>query len=165
MTAEIIDGKAFAEDLRARVAAVVPAFAARKGRPPGLAVVLVGEDPASRVYVRAKSKATLAAGMASFEHLLPATPPKATCSACSTRLGRDEKVDGILVQLPLPPQIDERKVIAAIDPAKDVDGFHVDQCRPARGRRGGRPGALHAARLPACCSGTGSATLPGSRRS
>jgi methylenetetrahydrofolate dehydrogenase (NADP+)/methenyltetrahydrofolate cyclohydrolase len=121
----IIDGKAFADGLRERIAAAVPAFAAAKGRPPGLAVVLVGEDPASAVYVRAKGKATLAAGMASFEHRLEAVTPEADLLALIARLNADEAVDGILVQLPLPAQIDEKAVLGAIDPDKDVDGFHV----------------------------------------
>jgi methylenetetrahydrofolate dehydrogenase (NADP+)/methenyltetrahydrofolate cyclohydrolase len=126
MTAAIIDGKAFAEKLRARVAAAVPAFVAQAGRAPGLAVVLVGEDPASRVYVRSKGKATLAAGMASFEHLLDDDTGEEALLDLVRALNEDERVDGILVQLPLPDQIDEKKVIDAIDPAKDVDGFHID---------------------------------------
>jgi methylenetetrahydrofolate dehydrogenase (NADP+) / methenyltetrahydrofolate cyclohydrolase len=123
VSAAIIDGRAFAAALRARVAAAVPAFAAAAGRAPGLAVVLVGEDPASQIYVRAKGKAVEAAGMASFEHRLPATMSADELLYLIARLNGDERVDGILVQLPLPPQIDERKVIAAIDPARDVDGF------------------------------------------
>jgi methylenetetrahydrofolate dehydrogenase (NADP+)/methenyltetrahydrofolate cyclohydrolase len=126
MTAAIIDGKAFAEKLRARVAAAVPAFVAQAGRAPGLAVVLVGEDPASRVYVRSKGKATIAAGMASFEHLLDDDTDEEVLLDLVRALNADERVDGILVQLPLPAQIDEKKVIDAIDPAKDVDGFHID---------------------------------------
>jgi len=125
MTAAIIDGKAFAAALRERVAAAVPAFEAATGRPPGLAVVLVGEDPASQVYVRSKEKATIAAGMASFAHRLSAEASQAELIALVERLNADAAVDGILVQLPLPPQIDEHAVIAAIDPDKDVDGFHV----------------------------------------
>jgi methylenetetrahydrofolate dehydrogenase (NADP+)/methenyltetrahydrofolate cyclohydrolase len=125
VTAEIIDGKGFAERLRARVAASVPSFAAAAGRKPGLAVVLVGEDPASQVYVRSKGKATIAAGMESFEHRLPATTSEEELVGLVRRLASDEAVDGILVQLPLPPHINEKAVIAAIDPAKDVDGFHV----------------------------------------
>jgi methylenetetrahydrofolate dehydrogenase (NADP+)/methenyltetrahydrofolate cyclohydrolase len=125
MTAALIDGKAFAEGLRDHVAAAIPAFAAETGRAPGLAVVLVGEDPASAVYVRNKGKATLAAGMASFEHRLDASTGQEELLALVRRLNADEAVDGILVQLPLPPQIDEQAVIAAIDPDKDVDGFHV----------------------------------------
>jgi methylenetetrahydrofolate dehydrogenase (NADP+)/methenyltetrahydrofolate cyclohydrolase len=124
MTAEVIDGKAFAAGLRERVAAAVPAFADKVGRKPGLAVVLVGEDPASQVYVRAKGKATLAAGMASFERRLPADARQAELVALVRDLNRDEEVDGILVQLPLPPHMNAGAVIEAIDPAKDVDGFH-----------------------------------------
>lgn len=123
MAAALIDGKAFAAGLRQRIAAAVPAFAHAAGRPPGLAVVLVGEDPASQVYVRAKGKATEAAGMASFEHRLDETTSQAELIALVARLNADEAVDGILVQLPLPPQIEAQPVIAAIDPAKDVDGF------------------------------------------
>ena len=125
MSAEIIDGKAFAEGLRTRVAAAVPAFAEAAGRKPGLAVVLVGEDPASHVYVRSKGKATVAAGLESFEHRLADTTSEAELLALVTRLNADERVDGILVQLPLPGHVDEKAVIAAIDPAKDVDGFHI----------------------------------------
>lgn len=125
MTAALIDGKAFAQGLRDRVADAVPGFVAATGRAPGLAVVLVGEDPASAVYVRSKGKATLAAGMASFEHRLDASTGQEELLALVRRLNEDEIVDGILVQLPLPPQIDEQAVIAAIDPDKDVDGFHV----------------------------------------
>ncbi|HEY5712051.1 MAG TPA: bifunctional methylenetetrahydrofolate dehydrogenase/methenyltetrahydrofolate cyclohydrolase FolD [Allosphingosinicella sp.] len=124
--AAIIDGKAFAEGLRGRVAAAVPAFAAAAGRPPGLAVVLVGEDTASQVYVRSKGKATEAAGMVSFEHRLPATAGQAELIALVDALNGDERVDGILVQLPLPDGIDDKAVIAAIDPAKDVDGFTLE---------------------------------------
>jgi len=125
MAAEIIDGKAFAEGLRTRIAEAVPAFAAASGRKPGLAVVLVGADPASQIYVNSKQKATLAAGMESHEHRLPDDTSEADLLALVDRLNRDDSVDGILVQLPLPPQIDEKAVLAAIDPAKDVDGFHV----------------------------------------
>jgi methylenetetrahydrofolate dehydrogenase (NADP+) / methenyltetrahydrofolate cyclohydrolase len=123
MAAALIDGKAFAEGVRARVAEGVSAFAARAGRAPGLAVVLVGEDPASQIYVRAKSKAVAAAGMASFEHRLPAATGEDELLDLVARLNRDERVDGILVQLPLPDRIDAGRAIAAIDPAKDVDGF------------------------------------------
>jgi len=137
MTAATIDGKAFAVALRERVAAAVPAFAARAGRKPGLAVVLVGEDPASQVYVSAKAKATLAAGMESLAHRLPADARQAELVALVHELGRDEAVDGILVQLPLPPHIDADAVIGAIDPAKDVDGFHpVNAGRLAAGTAG-----------------------------
>jgi methylenetetrahydrofolate dehydrogenase (NADP+)/methenyltetrahydrofolate cyclohydrolase len=137
MTAATIDGKAFAAGLRARVAEAVPAFAAAAGRPPGLAVVLVGEDPASGVYVRAKGKATLEAGMASFEHRLAESTSEAELLALVRRLNDDESVDGILVQLPLPAGIDDKAVIDAIDPAKDVDGFHpVNAGRLAVGEAG-----------------------------
>lgn len=124
MTATIIDGKAFAAGLRARVGDAAAAFTRAAGRRPGLAVVLVGEDAASAVYVRSKGKATVAAGMESFEHRLPADTDEAALLALVERLNADDAVDGILVQLPLPPHIDERAVIARIDPAKDVDGFH-----------------------------------------
>ena len=123
MAAAIIDGKAIAQGLRARVADAVPAFVDATGRAPGLAVVLVGEDPASQLYVRAKGKATEAAGMASFEHRLPDDISQGALIALVARLNDDEAVDGILVQLPLPAGIDDKAVIAAIDPAKDVDGF------------------------------------------
>ena len=125
MTAAIIDGKAFAATLRARVADGVSAFVGSAGRKPGLAVVLLGEDPASQVYVRSKGKMTVEVGMASFEHKLDATVSEADLLALVERLNADPAVDGILVQLPLPNHIDEAKVIATIDPDKDVDGFHV----------------------------------------
>ncbi|HEX8214819.1 MAG TPA: bifunctional methylenetetrahydrofolate dehydrogenase/methenyltetrahydrofolate cyclohydrolase FolD [Allosphingosinicella sp.] len=125
MSAEIIDGKAFAAALRTRVAEGVASFWARSGRKPGLAVVLVGEDPASQVYVRSKGKATLEAGMESFEHKLPASTGQDELVSLVEALNADERVDGILVQLPLPKAVDDKAVIAAIDPAKDVDGFHV----------------------------------------
>ena len=125
MTADVIDGKAFAATLRARVGTEARRFEADSGRKAGLAVVLVGEDPASQVYVRSKHKATVEAGMASFEHRLPADAAEAELLALVAQLNADPSVDGILVQLPLPPHMDEAKVIAAIDPDKDVDGFHV----------------------------------------
>ncbi|HEY0327134.1 MAG TPA: bifunctional methylenetetrahydrofolate dehydrogenase/methenyltetrahydrofolate cyclohydrolase FolD [Allosphingosinicella sp.] len=125
MTVSVIDGKAAAADIRARVAARVPAFTAAAGRRPGLAVVLVGEDPASQVYVRSKGKATLEAGMESFEHSLSDDTSQDDLLALVARLNADDAVDGILVQLPLPRHIDEQAVLAAIDPDKDVDGFHV----------------------------------------
>ena len=125
MTAAIIDGKGFAEGLRARVGDLAAAFEAKTGRKAGLAVVLVGEDPASQVYVRNKGRQTLEAGMASFEHKLPADTAEADLLALVEKLNADPAVDGILVQLPLPAQMDEQKVIAAIAPDKDVDGFHV----------------------------------------
>ena len=137
MSATIIDGKAFALGLRERVAGEVARFTAAAGRKPGLAVVLVGEDPASAVYVRSKHKATLAAGMESFEHRLPADTSEEVLLALVDRLNADPAVDGILVQLPLPPQIDERRVITRIDPDKDVDGFHpVNAGRLASGLPG-----------------------------
>ena len=125
MTAEIIDGKAFAARLRGEVAEQVAALKRDHGITPGLAVVLVGEDPASQVYVRNKHKQTLEAGMESFEHRLPAETPEAELLDLVGRLNADPAVHGILVQLPLPDHIDAEKVIAAIDPDKDVDGFHV----------------------------------------
>jgi methylenetetrahydrofolate dehydrogenase (NADP+) / methenyltetrahydrofolate cyclohydrolase len=123
--AALIDGKAFAEGLRARIADHAAAFARYAGRRPGLAVVLVGEDPASQVYVGAKGKACEAAGIASFEHRLPADTSEAALLSLVERLNQDEAVDGILVQMPLPGGLDEQAIIAAIDPDKDVDGFHV----------------------------------------
>ena len=123
--AAIIDGKLFAEGLRARVGELAASFEATAGRKAGLSVVLVGEDPASQVYVRNKGKQTLACGMSSFEHKLPADTSEADLLALVARLNADRQVDGILVQLPLPSHIDEQKVIAAIDPDKDVDGFHT----------------------------------------
>lgn len=125
MTAAVIDGKTFAATLRARVGDLAAAFEAQAGRKAGLAVVLVGEDPASQVYVRSKGKSTVEAGMNSFEHKLPAETSEADLLAMVEKLNADPAVDGILVQLPLPKHIDEQKVIAAINPDKDVDGFHV----------------------------------------
>jgi methylenetetrahydrofolate dehydrogenase (NADP+)/methenyltetrahydrofolate cyclohydrolase len=123
MTARIIDGKAIAAELRGKVAGETRRLAAR-GIVPGLAVVLVGDDPASEAYVRNKSKAVVEAGMRSFDRRLPATVTEAELLAVVQRLNRDPAVHGILVQMPLPPGIDAAKVIAAVDPAKDVDGFH-----------------------------------------
>lgn len=137
MTARLIDGKAAAQALRASVAAEIPAFREATGRVPGLAVVLVGEDPASNVYVRSKVKATREAGLESFEHRLPATIAQEDLIALIDALNADPAVDGILVQLPLPPQIDERIVITRISPDKDVDGFHpVNAGRLAIGLHG-----------------------------
>ncbi|WP_294354445.1 bifunctional methylenetetrahydrofolate dehydrogenase/methenyltetrahydrofolate cyclohydrolase FolD [uncultured Sphingomonas sp.] len=137
MSARIIDGKDFASKLRARVATEVARVVAASGRKPGLAVVLVGEDPASSVYVRSKGKATLAAGMESFEHRLSADVAEDELIALVDRLNADPAVDGILVQLPLPRHIDERRVITRIDPDKDVDGFHpVNAGRLATGLPG-----------------------------
>ncbi|HVL70345.1 MAG TPA: bifunctional methylenetetrahydrofolate dehydrogenase/methenyltetrahydrofolate cyclohydrolase FolD [Beijerinckiaceae bacterium] len=120
MTAAIIDGTAIADGLRARVGRAVAGLP----EPPGLAVVLVGSDPASAVYVRSKARRTREAGMRSFDHALPADASEGQVLDLVRRLNADPQVDGILVQLPLPPQIDAQKVIEAIDPGKDVDGFH-----------------------------------------
>ena len=124
MAARLIDGKSAAAQLRAQVATEVARFRVATGRAPGLAVVLVGEDPASAVYVRSKGKATIEAGMASFEHKLPADTSETELLALVERLNADPEVDGILVQLPLPDHIDAERVIITIDPDKDVDGFH-----------------------------------------
>jgi methylenetetrahydrofolate dehydrogenase (NADP+)/methenyltetrahydrofolate cyclohydrolase len=124
MTAAIIDGKSIARALRERVAAEVTRLKRTHALTPGLAVVLVGHDPASEVYVRNKHKQTQAAGMASFEHVLPADVPQDELLALVAKLNRDPAVHGILVQLPLPKSLDTETVIAAIDPAKDVDGLH-----------------------------------------
>ena len=120
-----IDGKAFADKLRARVASQVKELKASHGLTPGLAVVIVGDDPASHVYVRNKNKSTLEAGMQSFEHQLPAETSQKELLTLIDGLNKDPAVHGILVQLPLPKQIDEQAVLAKIDPNKDVDGFHV----------------------------------------
>jgi len=125
MTARRIDGRAAALAVRDRAAGWVRSFSEKAGRPPGLATVLVGEDPASAVYVRSKNRATAEAGMASFAHNLPDTTTEAELLDLVGQLNADDRVDGILVQLPLPSQIDDKKVIAAIEPAKDVDGFHA----------------------------------------
>ena len=122
---KIIDGKAFAAGLRAKVAARVEALKSRHGIEPGLAVVLAGEHPASQVYVRNKARQTREAGMQSFEHRLPAATSQDDLLALVRQLNRDSRVSGILVQLPLPEQIGADAVIATIDPAKDVDGFHT----------------------------------------
>ncbi|VIO66849.1 bifunctional methylenetetrahydrofolate dehydrogenase/methenyltetrahydrofolate cyclohydrolase [Bradyrhizobium ivorense] len=124
MTARIIDGKAIAAELRARVAAEVIRIKQDHALTPGLAVVLVGNDPASDVYVRSKHTQTQAAGMASFEHKLPADVSQADLLALIARLNRDPLVHGILVQLPLPKSLHTETIINAIDPAKDVDGLH-----------------------------------------
>jgi methylenetetrahydrofolate dehydrogenase (NADP+)/methenyltetrahydrofolate cyclohydrolase len=137
VSATIIDGKAAAQDLRARIAALVPDFVTAAGRKPGLTVVLVGEDPASAVYVRSKGVATEAAGMKSDTIRLPAETTQDELLDLVRALNADDSVDGILVQLPLPKQIDENAVIAAIDPDKDVDGFHpVNAGRLATGLPG-----------------------------
>ena len=125
MTAHKIDGKAFAATLRAEIASAVSALKTAHGFTPGLAVILVGEDPASQVYVRNKRAACEEAGITSFETLLPATVSQTELLTEITRLNADPAVHGILVQLPLPEAIDEQAVINAIDPDKDVDGFHV----------------------------------------
>ncbi|SNX68808.1 methenyltetrahydrofolate cyclohydrolase /5,10-methylenetetrahydrofolate dehydrogenase (NADP+) [Cereibacter ovatus] len=125
MTAVLIDGKAFAARVRAEVAGHVARLKADHGLTPGLAVVLVGEDPASQVYVGAKGKQTVEVGMASFEHKLPAETSEADLLALIRRLNDDPEVHGILVQLPLPSHLNSDLVINAIDPAKDVDGFHI----------------------------------------
>jgi len=124
MTAKIIDGKAIASELRARVAGEVARVKRDHGLLPGLAVVLVGNDPASEVYVRSKHKQTQEAGMASFEHKLPADVSQEALLALIAKLNRDSTVHGILVQLPLPKSIHAETIIKAIDPAKDVDGLH-----------------------------------------
>lgn len=124
MPARLIDGKAFGAGLRQRVAERAADFVAETGRAPGLAVVLVGEHPPSAAYVRSKAKATREAGMESFEHKLPADVSQAHLISLVDQLNSDDRVDGILVQLPLPGAIDEQAVITSIDPAKDVDGFH-----------------------------------------
>ncbi len=125
MSATILDGKAFAAGIRARVGEQVAKLKSDHGITPGLAVVLVGEDPASQVYVRSKGKQTVEAGMNSYEHKLEADTPQDDLLALVARLNADPAVHGILVQLPLPAHIDSDLVINAIDPAKDVDGFHV----------------------------------------
>jgi methylenetetrahydrofolate dehydrogenase (NADP+) / methenyltetrahydrofolate cyclohydrolase len=125
MSARIIDGKVFGADLRERVAKEVAELKKSHGITPGLAVVLVGADPASDIYVRSKGKSTVEAGMESFEYRLPAETPEEKLLALIDELNNDPKVNGILVQLPLPKQIDETKVINRISPEKDVDGFHV----------------------------------------
>ena len=123
--ARVIDGKAFAARLRQRLGDLAGSFETEAGRKAGLAVVLVGEDPASEVYVRSKARATIEAGMNSFEYTLPADISEAALLARVEALNADPAVDGILVQLPLPGGLGENKVISAIDPDKDVDGFHV----------------------------------------
>jgi len=125
MTAKRIDGKAAGLSIRQRVAEHVSKFEAQAGRAPGLATVLVGEDPASAVYVRSKNRATAEAGMVSFAHNLPDSTSEDELLQLVLDLNADERVDGILVQLPLPNQIDAARVIATIDPSKDVDGFHA----------------------------------------
>jgi methylenetetrahydrofolate dehydrogenase (NADP+) / methenyltetrahydrofolate cyclohydrolase len=131
----IIDGNAFSEGLRAKITAAVSQFSREGHQPPGLAVVLVGEDPASQVYVRSKGKRTQECGMRSIEHKLPATVSEADLLALVRQLNADPSVDGILVQLPLPAHISADLVIETIDPSKDVDGFHpVNAGRLATGQ-------------------------------
>lgn len=125
MTAKIIDGKAFAATVREKVATHVGMIKASHGVTPGLAVVLVGEDPASQVYVRAKGKQTVEVGMNSYEHKLDVDTSEADLLALIERLNGDADVHGILVQLPLPDHVNENLVINSIDPSKDVDGFHI----------------------------------------
>ncbi len=123
--AVVIDGRTFSAKLRQKAAAEVSRITAESGVTPGLAVVLVGEDPASKVYVGSKAKQTVEAGMESFEHRLPGDTDEQTLLGLIDQLNGDKSVNGILVQLPLPDQIDEQKVLARIDPDKDVDGFHT----------------------------------------
>ena len=134
MTARIIDGKTIAAELRGRVADAAHRLARDRALVPGLAVVLVGNNPASEVYVGSKTKATVGSGMRSFDHRLPATVSEADLLTLVGRLNRDPVVHGILVQLPLPAHIDSQKILAAIDPAKDVDGFHPVNLGRLRGR-------------------------------
>jgi methylenetetrahydrofolate dehydrogenase (NADP+)/methenyltetrahydrofolate cyclohydrolase len=137
MSATIIDGKAIAAGLRARAAAEVARLAGAHGLTPGIAVVMVGNDPASEVYVRTKSRQVVETGMRLFDHRLPQTAREDELLGLIARLNADPAVHGILVQLPLPPQIESQKVIAALDPAKDVDGFHpLNAGRLARGLPG-----------------------------
>lgn len=124
MPARIIDGKAYADGLGERIAVSVSALSEQAGNPPGLAVVLVGNDPASAVYVRSKGRMARKVGMASFEHVLPEAVTQAELLELIADLNADEAVDGILVQLPLPSHLDSLSVVSAIDPAKDVDGLH-----------------------------------------
>ena len=125
MSAVIIDGKAFAGKVRGQVAAHVARLIKDHGITPGLAVVLVGEDPASEVYVKSKGKMTVEVGMTSIEHKLPAETPEADLLALIASLNADPEIHGILVQLPLPSHLNSELVINTIDPAKDVDGFHI----------------------------------------
>jgi methylenetetrahydrofolate dehydrogenase (NADP+)/methenyltetrahydrofolate cyclohydrolase len=124
MSAKVIDGKMIAAELRGKVADAVHRLARDRGIVPGLAVVLVGENPASQIYVGSKKKLTVATGMRSFDHTLPEHTSEGELLRLITRLNTDPAVSGILVQLPLPKHIDSQKIIAGIDPAKDVDGFH-----------------------------------------
>ena len=143
MSARIIDGKTISADLRGKVADAVHRLRRDRGIVPGIAVVLVGDNPASEVYVRNKSKAVAESGMHAFDRKLPATASEAELIDLIATLNTDGEVNGILVQLPLPKQIDAQKIIAAIDPAKDVDGFHPLNVGPAC-QRLARAGAVHA---------------------
>ena len=125
LATKLIDGKARADRLLADIAAAAASLRGGPGIVPGLCAVLVGRDPASEVYVRSKGKAATAAGIASFQHVLPETTSEAELLALIATLNADDQVDGILVQLPLPKHIDPQRVIDTIDPAKDVDGFHA----------------------------------------
>ncbi len=152
MTARIIDGKTIAAELRGNVADAARRLASEHRIVPGLAVILVGANPASESYVRSKAKATVEAGLQSFDHRLPDSVSEAELLALVARLNADGAVHGILVQLPLPPQIDAQKVIAAIDPDKDVDGFHpVNAGRLATGLPAFAPctplGCVHLAKI------------------
>src|ERR1700694_5304601 len=138
MTARIIDGRTIASELRARVADEVARVQREPGITPGLAVVLVGNAPASEVYVRSKHKQTQAAGMASFEHVLPADVAQHELLMLIAKLNRDPSVHGILVQLPLPKSLNTEAVVNAIDPAKDVDGLHPNNAGRLAGGFGGR---------------------------
>ena len=138
--AQTIDGRAVAADLRARVAEAVALIKKKHGVTPGLAAVLVGDDPASQIYVRSKNRLTTEAGMNSFGRTLPAATSQTELLAAVEELNADVSVHGILVQLPLPPQIDPNALIDAVDPEKDVDGFHLRNAGLlATGRRGVTP--------------------------
>ncbi len=138
--AELIDGKALAKEVRAEVKARAEAFAAKRGRAPGLHVVLVGDDPASQVYVRNKERAAAKAGIAGEVHRLPAETSEADLLALISELNGDQNIDGILVQLPLPDHLDDQTIVDAIDPAKDVDGLHpFNAGLLVVGRKGLRP--------------------------
>ena len=125
MSARIINGKAFAERLSGRIVSAISTFQSETGRVPGLAVVLVSNDPASEVYVRSKDRKALELGMESFQHILPQNTTQEQLLELVAELNANDAVDGILVQLPLPKQIDELTIVSAVDPGKDVDGLHV----------------------------------------
>ena len=144
--AEIIDGKALAKEVRAEVKVRAEAFAAAHGRQPGLHVVLVGDDPASQVYVRNKERAAVKASIAGEVHRLPADTSEAALLQLLSKLNKDPNIDGILVQLPLPDHLEDQTVVDAIDPAKDVDGLHpVNAGLLVVGRKGPKP--LHTERV------------------